>query len=136
MPKFGKTSKRRLATCHEDLQRVFNEVIKRVDCSILKGYRGEKEQNEAYNKGTSNAKYPTGRHNSKPSRAVDVVPYPVDWKDYERMTLFAGYVLGKAESMGVNLIWGNDWDGDFETKDTGLKDYPHFELKNDKEEWR
>jgi len=27
------------------------------------------------------------------------------------------------------LIWGNDWDGDWETKDTGLNDYPHFELK-------
>ena len=28
MPRFGKTSKARLATCHEDLQEIFNEVIK------------------------------------------------------------------------------------------------------------
>ena len=31
MPRFGKTSKRRLATCHEDLQEILNEVIKYFD---------------------------------------------------------------------------------------------------------
>ena len=34
MPKFGKNSKERLATCDERLQKVFNEVIKYVDCSV------------------------------------------------------------------------------------------------------
>ena len=128
MPKFGRKSKERLATCHEDLQKVFNEVIKHVDCSVLCGHRGKKEQMKAYNSGNSKAKYPKGRHNSMPSNAVDVMRYPIDWKDLERQTLFAGFVLGIAKSMGINLIWGNDWDGDFDTKDTGLKDYPHFEL--------
>ena len=134
MPSFGKKSRKQLATCDTRLQEVFNEVIQFVDCSVLKGHRGQKEQDEAFERGNSKVKYPNGRHNSNPSRAVDVLPYPIDWKDYERMTLFAGYVLGTAKQMGINLIWGNDWDGDFETKDTNLKDYPHFELK--KEEWR
>ena len=62
---------------------------------------------------------------------MDVLPYPIDWKDYERMTLFAGYVIGTAEQMGIKLVWGNDWDRDFQTKDTGFKDYPHFELHKD-----
>ena len=53
-------------------------------------------------------------------------------KVIERFTLFAGYVLGIAESMGIDLIWGNDWNGDFNTKDTNFKDYPHFEIKNKK----
>ena len=35
MYKFGKSSKKRLETCDEKLQKVFNEVIKHVDCSIL-----------------------------------------------------------------------------------------------------
>ena len=131
MPSFGKKSREQLATCHPKLQKVFNEVIKFVDCSVLKGHRGKKEQDEAFERGNSKVKYPDGRHNSDPSRAVDVLPYPIDWKDYERMTLFAGYVLGTAKQMGINLIWGNDWDGDFETKDTNLKDYPHFELGKD-----
>ena len=129
MPYFGKSSKKRLSTCDDRLQKVFNEVIKHVDCSVLCGHRGKDDQNKAYKEGKSKAKYPDGRHNRQPSLAVDVSPYPIDWKDLERQTLFAGFVLGIAKQMGINLIWGNDWDGDFETKDTGLKDYPHFELK-------
>ena len=129
MPYFGTSSKKRLSTCDDRLQKVFNEVIEHVDCSVLCGHRGKDDQNKAYKEGKSKAKYPNGRHNRQPSLAVDVSPYPIDWNDLERQTLFAGFVLGIAKQMGINLIWGNDWDGDFETKDTGLKDYPHFELK-------
>ncbi len=129
MAKFGKKSQAELSTCNKELQMVFNEVIKHVDCSILEGYRNEEDQNEAHKRGSSKVKYPHGRHNSKPSCAVDCMVYPIDWKDLERQTLFAGFVLGVANQMGIKLIWGNDWDGDFQTKDTGLKDYPHFEVK-------
>ena len=129
MPRFGRRSKERLATCHEDLIKVFNEVIKHVDCSIICGHRGEEDQNKAVATGHSHAIYPKGRHNKVPSIAVDVAPYPIDWEDTERFTLFAGFVLGIAKSMNINLIWGNDWDGDFETKDTNFRDYPHFQLK-------
>lgn len=132
MPKFGTKSKQRLGTCHPKLQQVFREVIKHIDCSVLEGHRDALTQNKYYEKGKSKVKYPDGRHNQVPSLAVDVVPYPVDWEDLERMTLFAGFVLGTAKSMDIDLIWGNDWDGDFETKDTGFHDYPHFELKMEK----
>ena len=44
MPKFGNRSKQRLETCHEDLQEIFNEVIKYFDCSVLCGHRGEEDQ--------------------------------------------------------------------------------------------
>jgi len=129
MPRFGRTSRKNLKTCHPDLQKVFNKVIEKVDCSVLCGHRGEKEQNAAYKKGNSKVKYPNGRHNATPSNAVDVAPYPIDWDNLERFTLFAGYVLGIAESMEIELIWGNDWNKDFNTADTGFRDYPHFELK-------
>ena len=129
MPRFGKSSNKRLQTCHSDLQKVFNKVIERVDCTIICGHRGESDQNKAFKENRSKVKYPDGRHNATPSNAVDVAPYPVDWEDLERFTLFAGYVLGIAESMGIRLIWGNDWNGDFNTKDTNFKDYPHFEIK-------
>ena len=132
MPRFGTKSRGRLNSCHPDLQKVFNKVIERVDCSIICGQRGEVAQNKAYKEGRSKVKYPKGRHNANPSNAVDVAPYPLDWDDLERFTLFAGYVLGIAESMGIDLIWGNDWNGDFNTKDTNFKDYPHFEIKNKK----
>jgi peptidoglycan L-alanyl-D-glutamate endopeptidase CwlK len=132
MPRFGKRSKERLATCEEDLQVLFKEVIKYVDCSILEGHRGEDRQTALHKEGKTKVLYPRGRHNASPSRAVDVVPYPVDWEDRERMTLFAGFVLGIASQMDINIRWGGDWDQDFEVKDNMFDDFPHFELKGDK----
>ena len=129
MPRFGKKSKERLATCEKDLQMVFNEVIKYVDCSVLEGHRGKDRQNSLYEDGKTKVRYPDGRHNANPSRAVDVTPYPVDWADRERQTLFAGFVLGVANQMGIKLRWGGDWDQDFEVKDNRFDDFPHFELK-------
>ena len=53
----------------------------------------------------------------------------IDWDDRERFTLFAGFVLGIAKSMGINLRWGGDWDQDWTVKDNKFDDFPHFELK-------
>ena len=129
MPKFGKTSKRRLETCEKDLQDLFNEVIKHVDCSVLEGHREKDRQNKLYEEGKTKVKYPNGRHNRQPSSAVDVTPYPVDWEDRERQTLFAGFVIGVASQMNINLRWGGDWDQDFQVVDNRFDDFPHFELK-------
>ena len=128
MPRFGKKSRERLATCDERLQRVFNEVINYVDCSILEGHRGEERQEKLFDEGKTKVHYPNGRHNASPSRAVDVVPYPVDWDDRERFHLFAGFVLGIAKSMGISLRWGGDWNQNFEVDDNQFDDFPHFEL--------
>ena len=129
MPKFGRSSKKRLASCDERLQKVFNEVIKYVDCSVLEGHRGEERQNALFEEGKTQVKFPKGRHNSSPSNAVDVTPYPVDWEDRERQTLFAGFVLGVAKLMGVTLRWGGDWDMDFHVMDNRFDDFPHFEIR-------
>ena len=129
MPHFGKTSKKRLSTCDDRLQEIFNEVIKYVDCSVLEGHREKDRQNKLFKEGKTKVKYPDGRHNRQPSSAVDVTPYPVDWKDRERQTLFAGFVIGVASQMGINLRWGGDWDQDFQVVDNRFDDFPHFELK-------
>ena len=129
MPYFGTRSKQRLATCDERLQKVFNEVIKYVDCSVLEGHRGQERQDKLYEEGKTKLKFPNGRHNMAPSKAVDVTPYPVDWDDRERQTLFAGFVLGIARSMGVRLRWGGDWDMDFQVLDNRFDDFPHFEIR-------
>jgi len=127
--RFGKKSKERLSTCDKKLQKVFNEVIKYVDCSVLEGTRTKETQDKYYEEGKSKFKYPGSNHNSSPSRAADVTPYPVDWKDRERQTLFAGFVIGIAKGMGINLRWGGDWDMDFQVNDNKFDDFPHFELK-------
>ena len=128
MYKFGKRSKERLATCEKDLQMLFNEVIRYVDCSILEGHRSKDRQNSLYEEGKTKVKYPRGRHNASPSRACDVVPYPIDWKDRERFHLFAGFVLGIANQMGIDIRWGGDWNRNFEVDDNMFDDFPHFEL--------
>ena len=129
MPKFGKRSKNALSSCDERLIKVFDEVIKTVDCSVLEGHRGQSKQDKYYEEGKSKVKYPSGRHNKLPSMAVDVAPYPIDWNDRERFHLFAGFVLGIAKSMGINLRWGGDWNQNFEVDDNKFDDFPHFELK-------
>lgn len=134
MAKFGKRSKTNLSTCDSELQRLFNEVVKHYDCSVICGHRGEKEQNDAFYSGHSKLKYPKSRHNGFPSRAADVVPYyansseKIPWSDKEKFILFAGFVLGMAESMDIRIRWGGDWDSDRNMKDQSLWDGPHFEL--------
>jgi len=129
MPRFSRKSKRKLDTCHESLQQLFNEVVKSFDCTVIEGHRGEKKQNEAYRKGNSKLKYPNGKHNKTPSIAVDVIPYPIDWKDRDRMHYFGGFVLGIAKKMGFKIRWGGDWDMDTHTKDNKFDDLVHFEMK-------
>tara|TARA_R110002167_G_C12231240_1_gene609851 strand:- start:29 stop:424 length:396 start_codon:yes stop_codon:yes gene_type:complete len=130
MPRFGKSSKKRLLTCDKRLQEIFNEVIKYIDCSVLEGYRGEKRQNKLQEEGKSKVRYPKGRHNASPSLAVDVAPYPIDWNDRERFHLFAGYVLGVARGLGYTLRWGGDWNMNFKVNDNKFDDFPHFEIKD------
>lgn len=131
MSAYSQKSKEKLATCHPDLQKIFNEVIKHYDCAILTGHRNEEDQNDAYNAAPqrSKVKWPNSRHNTIPSEAVDVVPYPIDWDDRERFSHFAGFVLGISISMGIDLRWGGDWDSDTDLKDNNFDDLPHFELR-------
>ena len=130
MPHFGTRSKRNLKTCDQRLQNIFNEVIKHIDCSVIEGHREEERQNKLYEEGKTMVKFPDGRHNASPSRAADVVPYPIDWTDRERFTLFAGFVKGIAKAMyNIDLRWGGDWDNDWEVSDNRFDDFPHFEIK-------
>lgn len=128
MPAFGKASQEKLATCDPRLQKVFNEVIKHFDCTVIEGHRGEAAQNKAFAEGKSKLKYPQSKHNKTPSLAADVLPYPIDWNDTNRMRYFAGFVVGIAATMGIKLRWGGDWNQNTELKDNSFNDLPHFEI--------
>ena len=135
MPQFSERSRSNLAECHIDLQVIFNEVIKYFDCVVIEGHRPKEEQDAAYAKGMSKVKYPDSKHNTLPSMAVDALPFPIDWKDTDRMKYFAGHVMGIAKLLKAtgrithNLRWGGDWDGDTDLKDNSFMDLPHFELQ-------
>lgn len=134
MPKFSAVSKARLMTCHPELQLLFFEVVKYWDCTILEGHRTQEEQERAFKMGNTTKHYPNSKHNSKPSLAVDVMPYPLDWRDIPRCYYFSGFVLGMAESlyqsqkMRLKIRHGADWDSDRMVNDHQLIDVPHFEL--------
>ncbi len=128
MPGFSEKSIAKLASCDPRLQRVFYEVVRNFDCTILEGHRDQERQNRMVDEGKSQVRWPDGRHNTVPSMAVDVTPYPVVWDDRERQTLFAGYVLATAKAMGLDLRWGGDWSMDFEVRDNQFDDLVHFEI--------
>ena len=134
MPAFSQASKTKLATCHPKLQLIFNIIIEDYDCIILEGHRNKEAQDAAFAAGNSRLKWPNGKHNSSPSRAVDVSPWPLDWNNAKRFYLFSGYVLGIASGLGTKLRWGGAWD-DLQDGDIGdlntpgqLNDLVHFEL--------
>lgn len=129
MPYYSDSSMEQLETCHPLLQRVFFEVIKHFDCTIIEGARTEEKQRENVEKGVSqtmDSKHIPGEDGW--SHAVDAIPYPIDWGDRERMTFFAGQVIGTAIQMGIRIRWGGDWDQDTEVKDNKFDDLVHFEL--------
>lgn len=128
MPVFSERSKAKLATCHPELQHLFNEVVKHFDCTILTGHRDKEAQNGAFNAGKSKLQWPNSKHNESPSMAVDVAPYPIDWNDLERFRRFVWFVRGVAAARGIEIRTGADWDGDHSITDQSFHDLPHFEL--------
>ena len=129
MYKFSNKSLSKLNTCDIRLQKLFNQVIKYYDCSILEGYRSDARQEELYNHGKSKLRAGQSKHNQQPSLAVDVVPYPLDWQDLKRFYHFMGFVKATAIAMGIEIRCGGDWDGDNDLNDSSFVDLPHFELK-------
>jgi peptidoglycan L-alanyl-D-glutamate endopeptidase CwlK len=121
---WGKRSVELLATCDKRLQELAYMMLDRsdFDLTITCGYRTEDEQNEAYKNGKSRAKFGQSKHNTFPSKAIDICPYPINWdtKDirWQEMALNAMWCAGK---LGIEIVWG----GSFKS----IKDLPHFELK-------
>jgi len=131
MPFFSKRSQKKLDSTHSEFQDVFGFVIQHIDCTILSGRRGKEEQDMLFDQNLSEKEYPDSDHNSEPlSNAVDVAPYPIDWKDRERFYFFAGFVLAVAKMKGYNWYWGGDWDGDKDFKDQNFFDLPHYGRRN------
>lgn len=129
---FSQQSLDNLAECDPQLQELFNEVIKYFDCSVICGFRNEKDQHEAFLEGFSETDWPDSKHNSTPSKAVDVVPYYSDRISREKAAnhyFFAGFVKAVALLKGIKIRCGADWNGDNDTTNQALKDPCHFEVE-------
>lgn len=119
----GKVSLQRLGTCHRDLQKLVLKVAEGVDegdlvyadvrdLTVLCGYRGEEEQEAAVASGASKVHFPNSKHNRMPSDAVDIAPFPVEWKDpayVRKLEALHAYTAGVAHALGIDL-YDISWD--------------------------
>ncbi len=141
MNRWSANSSSQLASCHEELQLLFGIVLQIYDCSILKGFRGNHEQHQAFLSGASQLDWPDGKHNGMPSMAVDAKPYiseiNVDGRNPKHLKYFYAFayvviavaaMLYEAGRMTHKIRWGGDWDSDRNMDDQGLIDLYHFEL--------
>jgi len=125
---FGSRSQERLNSCHPQLIEIMEEAIKIVNFSVLCGIRNEEEQTDAFEQGRSKVQYPNSKHNTKPSWAIDIAPYPIDWTDLIRFAHLGGIIKGIAHSKGIKIRCGFDWDCDGDITDHSFMDWPHIEL--------
>ena len=129
---FGQRSARELATVDPILRAVLEEAIQIIDFTVVEGHRDRGTQNKFYELGRSKVQWPKSKHNTYPSRAVDVAPFPIEWtdhrKDQARFYLLCGIIYAISVKHGVKLRFGADWDGDFNFKDQTFDDLAHIEI--------
>jgi len=127
MPRFGKQSKANLKGVDKRIIKVLDEVIQHFDFTVLEGKRTIKRQEQLLEQGatkTMKSKHITGM-------AVDLMPYPVDFSNSERICYFAGFIMGEALKHGYKFRWGRDWNSDWLVKNENIStflDYVHFEI--------
>lgn len=105
MNKIGAASLAKLAGCEPELQRLVREVYATCpfDLTVLCGHRGEADQEAAFARGTSKVHYPNSKHNSYPSRAVDLAPFPVKWSDTAKFEELRAHVKACADRLGIKI---------------------------------
>lgn len=145
MYSFGRRSSGLLETVRPELREIVLAVMavsdsdRDDDFAVIGGRRGRDAQEEAHAMGYSGAHWPDSAHNCPVrgstgprvgwpedpeglSRAIDLAPWPIDWRKLERFHHLAGRVMQEAARRAVPLTWG----GDFRS----LADLGHFELES------
>lgn len=128
MYKFSQRSLDNLKNVDERLVRICNELIKRVDFTVIEGFRTPERQKELYDKGFSKIDgiSKKGKHNYSPSLAIDIIPYkkghnPFDGSKESDIMFdnLAKEFKQVAKELGINITWGGDWK---------FIDKPHFQI--------
>ena len=128
MYEFSQRSLDNLKNVDERLIRICNELIKRVDYTVIEGFRTPERQKELYDKGFSKIDgiSKKGKHNYSPSLAIDIIPYkkghnPFDGSKESDIMFdnLAKEFKQVAKELGINITWGGDWK---------FIDKPHFQI--------
>lgn len=157
MPNLGKTSRRRLSTCHPLIQRTAHRVIEIYDYTVLElgGWRGREIQDKLFAGGQSKVQWPNSKHNhiatagdvadgfarrvgDPLSYAIDVAPWYLDrphirWRRMTEFVFLSGLWIGIADTImqehGFKLRSGTNWDMDeYILTDQRFDDGPHLEM--------
>lgn len=136
--KLGKQSTQKLQGVHPALVLVVNRAIElsSQDFMVTCGLRTEDEQARLYAQGrttpgpivtwTMQSRHMPDRDGL--GRAVDLVPFPVDWKTPSKFDAIAKAMFTASKELGIPIRWGADWDKDGNPREKGESDSPHFEL--------
>ncbi len=127
MYRFSTASFKRLnnSAVHPDIKKLMIEAIKTspVDFSVIETARTVEQQKINIKKGVSKtlkSRHIPSSNKSGLCEAVDVAPYPINWKNISRFVELSKHIKNTAKNMGIKIQWGGDW--------KTFKDYPHYEL--------
>lgn len=132
MRTWSKSSEQVYLELHPYLQRLVTRIRDEVvDISLVSGHRDYAEQHKHFENGTSTVDWPNSKHNSTPSRAVDLQPYPYP-RSEKKLWGALGYIAGRAHAIaaeeGFRIRWGGDWNGDGDLTNQTFDDLFHIEL--------
>jgi len=139
---FAKSTVKRLEEAHEDIKLICYKVneVSEIPFDVSCCYRSLSDQHKEFLRGNSTVDgiNNRGKHNCRPSEAVDIYCYTEKWKtsySVHQMAYLAGvfravsqqlHEIGKTNHL---IRWGGNWDSDgVIITDQEFDDLPHFEL--------
>ena len=110
--------------------------ITKQDFMVICGVRTKEQQAQLYAQGrTVPGDIVTWTLNSRHlpasdgfGKAVDLVPYPVNWNETRKFDDIAEAMIQASKELNVSIRWGADWDMDGIPRERDEIDSPHFEL--------
>jgi peptidoglycan LD-endopeptidase CwlK len=146
--KWGLRSLQNLSGIHPDLRRVADRALQLTtqDMTVIEGIRSLDRQRQLLAQGhtrTLNSRHITGH-------AIDVVPWPIDWDDWDKFDNLATAFAQASRELEIPVVFGAAWHkpiGEFETGREAREDYvktrraqkrrpfldfPHYELHRGK----
>lgn len=126
--KLGKASLAKLDTIKPELRAVCLKAFETMpfDITVIEGVRTLERQKQLLAQGAT--KTLNSKHLVR--EAVDMAPYPVDWKNLDRFRTMRDHMFEAAKELGTKIRWGGDWNRNGDSKDEKFYDGPHFELDN------
>ncbi len=128
MFKFGSKSLKLInnAKLHPKLKLLLTEAIKTspIDFTVIETVRTIEQQKINVAKGVSKtmkSRHIPSTNKSGLCEAVDIAPYPINWKDIKSFIKLSEHIKNVAKTLGIGITYGGDW--------KTFKDYPHYELK-------